>query len=53
MFRLWIVSASLSLVAATTTVVGNTRFVLIDDGQTTYGNESVCSSQNMRVRKEW
>lgn len=53
MFRLWIISALLSLVAAETTVLGNTRFVLLDGGRAKYGNESICTSQNIRIRKEW
>jgi hypothetical protein len=53
MMRLWVVSALLCLVVAKTTVLGNTRFVMLDEGRSTYANQSVCSSENIRVRKEW
>jgi hypothetical protein len=53
MLRLWIVSALVSLALAKTTVLGNTKFVSLDEGRATYGNESICTGENIRVRKEW
>jgi len=53
MMRLWAISALLSLVAARTTVLGNTKFVLLEEEQAVFKNESICTSENIRIRKEW